>query len=208
MEAKDRILQKAHELFYRYGVRSVSMDDIAVPLGMSKKTLYQYYQDKEELVGAVFLTVMEQNRTHCVRDVDVAENAIHEIFLAFDRVQEMFATMNPSILFELQKYHPRVYDQFKQFKNEFLYNIIRTNLERGLEEGLYREDIDIDVLTRFRLHSIMLSFNAEVFFADPTKMVHIEQQLLEHFLHGLATAKGTRLIQKYKQQRIKKLIHP
>lgn len=208
MEAKDRILQKAHELFYRYGVRSVSMDDIAAPLGMSKKTLYQYYQDKEELVGAVFLTVMEQNRTHCIRDVDVAENAIHEIFLAFDRVQEMFATMNPSILYELQKYHPRVYDKFKKFKNEFLYNIIRANLERGVEEGLYREEIDIDVLTRFRLHSIMLAFNAEVFFADPTKMVHIEQQLLEHFLYGMATAKGTKLIQKYKQQRIKKITHP
>src|SRR5687768_16158521 len=193
MEAKDRILQKAHELFYKFGVRSVSMDDIAVPLGMSKKTLYQYYQDKEELVGAVFLTVMEQNRTHCVRDVDVAENAIHEIFLAFDRVQEMFATMNPSILFELQKYHPRVYDQFKKFKNEFLYNIISANLNRGVVEGLYREEIDIDVLTRFRLHSIMLAYNAEVFFADPTKMVHIEQQLLEHFLYGMATAKGTKL---------------
>lgn len=208
MEPKDRILQKAHELFYRYGVRSVSMDDIAAPLGMSKKTLYQYYVDKEELVGAVFLTVMEQNRTHCIRDEEVAENAIHEIFLAFDRVQEMFATMNPSILYELQKYHPRVYDQFKKFKHEFLYNIIRTNLERGIAEELYREDIDVDVLTRFRLHSIMLAFNAEVFFADPTKMVHIEQQLLEHFLYGLATAKGIKLIQKYKQQRTKKPIHP
>ena len=141
-------------------------------------------------MGAVFLTVMEQNRTHCIRDVGVAENAIHEIFLAFDRVQEMFATMNPSILYELQKYHPRVYDKFKKFKHEFLYNIIRANLERGIAEELYREEIDIDVLTRFRLHSIMLAFNAEVFFADPTKMVHIEQQLLEHFLYGLATAKG------------------
>lgn len=205
MEAKDRILQKANELFYRYGVRSVSMDDIAAPLGMSKKTLYQYYVDKDELVGAVFLTVMEQNRAHCLRDEEVADDAIHEIFLAFDRVQEMFATMNPSILFELQKYHPRVFDQFKKFKNEFLYNIIKANLERGIEEGFYRDEIDTDVLTRFRLHSIMLAFNAEVFFADPTKMVHIEQQLLEHYLYGLATAKGVKQIQKYKNQRNKKI---
>lgn len=208
MEAKDRILQKAHELFYRYGVRSVSMDDIAAPLGMSKKTLYQYYEDKEALVGEVFLTVMEQNRTHCLRDVDIAENAIHEIFLAFDRVQEMFATMNPSILFELQKYHPRVFAQFKKFKNEFLYNIIKANLDQGIVEGLYRDDIDTDVLTRFRLHTIMLAFNAEVYFADPTKMVHIEQQLLEHFLYGMATAKGVKQIQKYKQQRNKKIHQP
>ena len=207
MDAKDRILQKAHELFYRFGVRSVSMDDIAAPLGMSKKTLYQYYVDKEELVGAVFLTVMEQNRTHCLRDVAVAENAIHEVFLAFDRVEEMFATMNPSILFELQKYHPNVFAKFKQFKNEFLYNIIRANLERGKAEGLYRADIDADVLTRFRLHSLLLAFNPEVYPADPARMVHIEQQLLEHYMYGLATAKGVKLIQKYKNQQHKKIQH-
>jgi TetR/AcrR family transcriptional regulator, cholesterol catabolism regulator len=207
MEPKDRILQKAHELFYRYGVRSVSVDDIVAPLGMSKKTLYQYYVDKEELVGAVFLTVMEQNRTNCLQDVMVADDAIHEIFLAFDRVQEMFATMNPSILFELEKYHPRVFNQFKKFKNEFLYNIIKANLERGIAEGFYRPEIDVDVLTRFRLHSIMLAFNAEVYFADPTKMVHIEQQLLEHFLYGVATAKGIKQIHKYKNQRDKKIQH-
>jgi TetR/AcrR family transcriptional regulator, cholesterol catabolism regulator len=206
MEAKDRILQKAHELFYKFGVRSVSMDDIAVPLGMSKKTLYQYYTDKEALVGEVFITVMEQNRTHCLCDVNVADNAIHEVFLAFDRVQEMFATMNPAILFELQKYHPRVFSRFTQFKNEFLYNIIRANLERGMAEGLYRPDIDTDVLTRFRLHCLMLAFNADVFLADTTRMVHIEQQLLEHFLYGLATPRGVKLIQKYKQQQ-DKLIH-
>src|SRR5687768_17505189 len=200
MEAKDRILQKAHELFYRFGVRSVSMDDIAVPLGMSKKTLYLYYADKEALVGEVFLTVMEQNRSHCLHDVMVAENAIHEVFLAFDRVQEMFATMNPSILFELQKYHPRVFSKFNKFKHEFLYNIIKSNLERGIAEELYRDDMDTDVITRFRLHSIMLAFNAEVYMADPSKMVHIERQLLEHFLYGVATAKGVKLILKYKQR--------
>lgn len=203
MEPKDRILQKAHELFYRYGVRSVSMDDIAAPLGMSKKTLYQYYADKEELVGAVFLTVVDQNRVHCLRDVDKAANAIHEVFLAFDRMLEMFATMNPSILFELEKYHPRVFAQFKKFKNEFLYNIIRANLERGIAEGLYRPELDTDVLTRYRLHNIMLAFNVEVYPADPTQLVHIEQALLEHFLYGLATAKGAKQIQKYKNQRQK-----
>jgi TetR/AcrR family transcriptional regulator, cholesterol catabolism regulator len=172
---------------------------------MSKKTLYLYYADKEALVGEVFLTVMEQNRSHCLRDVMVAENAIHEVFLAFDRVQEMFATMNPSILFELQKYHPRVFSKFIKFKHEFLYNIIKANLERGIVEELYRNDIDTDVLTRFRLHTLMLAFNADVFVADPSQMVHIERQLQDHFLYGLTTAKGVKLIQKYKQQQDKKI---
>ena len=81
---KERITEKAHELFMRYGVRSVSMDDIAAQLGMSKKTLYQYYTDKEELVDAVLSSFLENNRKQCLEGRQKAENALHEVFQAFD----------------------------------------------------------------------------------------------------------------------------
>src|SRR5205809_6254047 len=81
---KERITEKAHELFMRYGVRSVSMDDIAAQLGMSKKTLYQYYTDKEELVDAVLSSFLENNRKQCIDARQKAENALHEVFQAFD----------------------------------------------------------------------------------------------------------------------------
>ncbi len=204
MEVKERILVKASELFLRYGIRSVSMDDIAAQLGMSKKTLYQYYVDKDELVTGVFGGIMEQNKQHCTIDHQHAENALHEVFLSFDRVVDLFANMNPSILFDMEKYHPAAFRKFKDFQAGFIYDLIKANLERGLEEGLYREDIDIDILTRYRIYSIMLSFNSEVFPSNRTKIVAIEQQLLEVFLYGVATAKGQKLIQKYKNQRIKK----
>src|SRR5205085_2956305 len=87
MEPKERILVKAHDQFNRYGIRSVSMDDIAATLGMSKKTLYQHFEDKEELVGACFSQVMENNRHQCLASQQGAENAIHELFLAFDMTQ-------------------------------------------------------------------------------------------------------------------------
>jgi hypothetical protein len=135
---------------------------------------------------------------------DLSDNAMHELFLAFDRVQEMFATMHPSVLFDMEKYHPQTFAKFKAFKNDFLYGIIKTNIERGITEGLYREDIDIDILTRYRLHSIMLAFNPEVFPNNRTQLLQIESQLLDHFVHGLATAKGDKLIEKYKKQRTKK----
>jgi len=204
MEAKDRILVKAHDLFNRYGVRSVSMDDIAAQLGMSKKTLYQYYIDKEELVSAVFIQVIEGNKTRCLADRNQAENAIHEIFLAFDMMQEMFAQMNPVVIYDLEKYHPPVYKIFHEHKYNFLYQVIKTNIEKGIKEELYRAEIDVEVMTRFRIESIFLPFNAEVFPNNRTHLVHIEHQLVEHFLYGLATAKGQKLIQKYKNQRTKK----
>ena len=198
---KERILEKAHELFMRYGVRSVSMDDIAAQLGMSKKTLYQYYTDKEELVDAVLSTVLEKNRLECVANKQVAENAVHEIFQAFDMVQEMFSNMNPSIVFDLEKYHPAVYKKLQQHKKVFMYQIITQNLERGIKEDLYRGDIDVDVITRFRIESMMLAFDSDIFPDNRTRLLAIQEEILEHFMYGLATVKGQKLIQKYKLQK-------
>ena len=204
MEAKERILVKSHELFNRYGIRSVSMDDIAAQLGMSKKTLYQYYTDKDDLVNAVFDIVLATNKSQCTDCIRKGENAIHEVFLSFDMVEEMLKNMNPSLLFDMQKYHPSAFKKFDDFRNGFLYKVIRANLERGIREELYREDIDTDILSRYRLHSVLLSFSQEVFPSNKTNLVYIEQQLLECFLYGLATPKGQKLVQKYKHQRSKK----
>lgn len=204
MEAKERILVKSHELFNRYGIRSVSMDDIAAQLGMSKKTLYQYYTDKDELVNAMFDSTLNINKSNCLECSNKGENAIHEVFLSFDIMEEMLKTMNPSVLFDMQKYHPSAYKKFEEFRNGFLYKIIKSNLDRGVKEELYRPEIDTDILSRYRLHSVLLSFNPEIFSTIKTSHVHIEQQLLECFLYGLATSKGQKLIQKYKHQRTKK----
>lgn len=203
MEAKERIQQKAHELYNRYGIRSVSMDDIAAGLGMSKKTLYQYFADKEELVDACFSGVMDQHRCRCLEEKELSENAIHQEFLAYDGMTEMFAEMNPAVLHDLQKYHPGSFKKFSDFKYKFLYTVISDNLKWGVREGLYRPEIDIDILTRARIEAVMLAFNNEVFPANRTGLIHIEQQLFEHFLYGIATAKGQKLIQKYINQRTK-----
>ena len=199
--ARERILEKAHELFMRYGVRSVSMDDIAAQLGMSKKTLYQYYTDKEELVNVTLSALLENNRKQCLADRQIAENAVHEVFQAFDMMQEMFTNMNPSIVFDLEKYHPAVYKKIQHHKQVFLYQVIKQNLERGMKEELYRPEINVDILTRFRIESMMLAFNTEIFPNNRTHLVSIQEEILEHFLYGLSTLKGQRLIQKYKQQR-------
>jgi len=204
METKERILVKAHELFNKYGIRSVSMDDISAGLGMSKKTLYQYFVDKEELVCACFTAIMEVHRHRCLADQKLSDNPIHEIFLAFDMTQETFAEMNPSVLYDMEKYHPPTFKKFREFKYNFLYGVIKANLEKGIKEDLYRPEIDVDVMARLRIESVMLPFNSEVFPNNRTQLIHIEQQLFEHFLYGLATTRGQKLIQKYKNQRIKK----
>lgn len=204
INTKDRIRQKADELFMRYGLRSVSMDDIANSLGISKKTIYQFFADKNELVDAVLEGTLSYNKQNCDKNRADASNAIDEIFLSMDVVEQLFRNMHPSVIFDMQKYHPQAFSRFLKHKNEYLYNTVSKNLERGIEEQLYRPEIDIEILSRFRVESLLLSFNPEFYIGQKRTLAEVEHQLLEHFLYGIASLKGHKLILKYQQDRLKK----
>jgi len=204
MEVQERIKQKADELFRRYGIRSVTMDDIAAQLGMSKKTIYQYYADKDQLVDAVALEEIKFSQDSCLTNADAADNAIEEIFMVMEFVEVMFRNMNPSMLYDLEKYHPGGYRKFLEHKNKFIYEMVKKNIERGIAEELYRAEIDVEILTRYRLESMMMAFNPGLFPSAKFNLVKLQHELLEHFLYGVSTLKGYKLILKYKQQRINK----
>lgn len=199
-----RIRQKAHELFMQYGLRSVSMDDIANSLGISKKTIYQYFADKDELVDAVVDAEFTKNEGICEFDRQHSKNAVHEIFMAMDMVVEMFSTMNPSLIFDMQKYYPRAFKKFHKYKNDYLFSVIRDNVLRGISEELYRPEMNIDIISRFRVESIMIPFNPEFHTKMKYNMAEIEEEFIIHFLFGMASPKGYKMIIKYQQERINK----
>ena len=207
METKERIAAKAEELFMQYGIRSVSMDDIANNLGMSKKTLYQYFADKDELVEAVVdghIDIVEGDCMNCRKD---AKDAIHEIFLTMEHIMEEFNNMNPMLLYDLEKFHFKAYQRFKNYKDKFLLQIIRSNIEWGIKEELYRADLNVDVLSKYRIESIMIPFNVAVFPPGKYNLAKTSQIMIENFTYGLATIKGHKLIQKYNEQRQKNLTY-
>ncbi len=201
MEIRERIQEKATELFDRYGIRSVTMDDIAGQLGISKKTIYQSFADKDELVEAVFELHMHESKDRCISDQQHAENAVHEIFLAMDMVSELLKCMHQNILFDLEKYYPKVYKKFLQYKSDFVGNIIARNLDMGIADGLYRPELNVEIITKLRLHTMMLSFNTELYPRSKYNSVEVEHEIIYHFLYGICTAKGIKLITKYKQKR-------
>ncbi len=200
---KARILQQAHDLFMQYGIRSVTMDEIAVSIGISKKTLYQFFADKDELVEAVTVGIIAFNQASCLQDRQKAKDAIHEVFLAIEMMQEMFANMNPSILHELQKYHPKAFAKFTEHKHSFMYKVFVDNIQRGIREELFRPDINFELIVRVRLETVMMAFNQSIFPKAKYRLIDIETEITEHYLYGLATIKGHKMIQKYKQDRIK-----
>jgi AcrR family transcriptional regulator len=205
IEAKERILIKAEELFMQYGIRSVSMDDIANNLGMSKKTLYQYYADKDELVDAVVDGHIKEIQTDCLGVRDDARDAVHEIFITLERIMEEFNNMNPMLLYDLEKFHFRSYLRFKEHKDKFLAKVIRDNIEWGIKDELYRPEINVDIMVKFRLESLMIPFNVGVFPPGKYNLGILSEEIIQHFVYGLATIKGHKLIQKYNQERQKKL---
>ncbi len=205
IDNKERIKLQATDLFMKYGVRSVSMDDIANSLGMSKKTIYQFYADKDELVDAVIQEEIHHNEECCELDRSNSENAVHELFLAMDMVLEMFRSMNPSVLYDIQKYHPNAFLKFHKHKNDYLFSVIKANLVRGIAEDLYRDDINIEIIARFRVESMLLPFNPEFQAKVKHTLAEIEEELILQYLFGLVNMKGYKLILKYKQDRIKKL---
>lgn len=188
----------------QYGVRSVTMDEIAVQMGVSKKTIYQYYADKDELVDAVMEEILNSNQQYCLKDRQTAKDAIHEVFLAIEMMQDMFQDMNPSILFELEKYYPKSFDRFKQHKHSFLHQVVKENLERGIAEELYRSDVDMDLIIKLRLEVMMMPFNQNLFPKNKYSLIKVATEFTTHFLFGLATIKGHKLITKYEQERTKK----
>jgi AcrR family transcriptional regulator len=163
MEARKRILCKAHELFNRFGIKRVTMDEIALKTGMSKKTIYQSFENKDDLVDAVLEEHLSKNSSQCECNKTKAENAVHEIFLNIDMVQELMAEMNPTVFYDLEKFHPGAFLKLHEHRNDYLYKTVKENLEWGIKEGLYREDINVDVITRIRLEIMFLPFNQEVF---------------------------------------------
>lgn len=200
MEVKDRIKQKADELYRRYGIKSVTMDEIANQLGVSKKTIYQSFSDKDELVDAVIVDILKYNKDCCQSYKTKAQNAIHEVFLAMEMLQVMFDNMNPAILHDIERNHPATYKKFKEYKYKYLFEIVKENIERGKREELYRPEVNTDVIAKIRLETMMLPFNEQLFPKNKFSLVTLHQQLIEYFLFGIASLKGYKLILKYQKE--------
>ena len=207
MEVRERILEKATDLFMKYGIRSITMDEIAGQLGISKKTIYQFFTDKDDMVEAVVDQEINQNELKCVRFRDHSENAIHEVFIACEEMEEMLKGMNPLIMYDLEKHHPKSHKKFRDHINRFLYQAVRENLIRGTKDGIYRDDINQDIVAKHRIESTFMGFNQDVFPHNRYKISEVCFELALLFMHGIANANGEKLIEKYTVERTKHLSH-
>ena len=198
METKERILLGAEELFFKYGIKSITMDDIAKHLAMSKKTIYQFYKDKNELVEMLMAEKLKQDECEFQQIQTESSNMVEEVFNMMKHISLMFSKINPTIFYDLQKYHPKAWGLFRLFKQNCMAKMVEMSIERGKSEGFVRKDVDSKVLSIMRIEQVEMGLNPTVFPPDKFKIVEIQLAMLDHFLYGICTLKGHKMINKHK----------
>jgi TetR/AcrR family transcriptional regulator, cholesterol catabolism regulator len=197
---KEKIQKGAEELFMRYGVRSISMDDIARHLTVSKKTLYQHFADKEDIVTVTCKAHLDRSADEFQSIRKTSKNAIEELVQLSVCLKRNMQDMNPSLLFDLQKYHPKAWRVWLNHKNKFIRETVVRNLKQGMQEGYFRSELDAEVVASVRLEMVQLAFNEEIFPRERFKLSEVQMQIFDHFVFGCLTEKGRKAYQKCKQE--------
>ncbi len=197
MEIKERIIAAADALFKKYGTRSVTMDDIARELSISKKTIYLYYKDKDEIVTLGTQAHIEQEEKEFVSISESSHSAIDEISKISQCIKKIVTEMNPSLLFDLQKYHHKSWDLYLNHKTKFIKNSVVNNLTRGVKEGYYRKEIDVEVMAIHRVAQVQMAFDDKIFPRDKFNFPDVQLQFFEHFIQGILTDKGRQSYKEY-----------
>jgi AcrR family transcriptional regulator len=199
MEPKERILTGASELFFRHGIKSITMDDIAKHLGMSKKTIYLSFADKDEVIHSLMQAKLKEDEREFKEVSEQSANFVEEIFGHMKKIGAIIGTANPNLFYDLQKFHPESWKLFREFKENCICRSVEESLERGKKQSLVRPDVNVRIMARLRMEEIEMGFNAVLFPPDKFKIVDVQLALIEHFLYGICTLKGHKLINKYKE---------
>lgn len=196
METKDEILSRVVDLYLKYGIKSVTMEDVARELGISKKTLYQLVENKSELVEMAM--EYEYDRTHlCFQEViSAGQNAIDEL-MQVSRLVTVHMRYNSAVLeYDLKKYYPEFFRRRIQKKREMMYNSVLENMKKGKEEGIYREELNEDVIARLHVQR-MESMRDNPSFAPPGLSTgKVFKEVFIYHIRGIANEKGIEFLKR------------
>ncbi|HEY9002653.1 MAG TPA: TetR/AcrR family transcriptional regulator [Mucilaginibacter sp.] len=198
MSQTDRIILGGEELFLKAGIKSVTMDDIAKHLGMSKKTIYQFFRDKNELVIALVQKKLKEDEDQMEEIINKSGNVIEGMINMMKCSEDIFSRINPIVIHDLQKYHPDAWKQFQNFKSGVIVQTLEELLKKGIEQGYIRADIDVKIIARMRMIQVEMGFNTDIFPHSEFNVWKVQQQFHEHFNYGICTLEGYKLLNEYR----------
>lgn len=183
-------IHTVRELFFRYGLKSMTMDELARQLGCSKKTIYEHYTDKKVLVHAVLGGFLDEHRSEMAALDQNPENAIAKLIrMAAIGFQKM-RNLTPTILFDLQKSYPELWMELERYRKEEIVEIFKRLIERGQHEGLIRKEIDPSVVSIMHLQHTNLLLDPVVFSHLDRPLATVFHNIMEVFVGGITTSKG------------------
>jgi TetR/AcrR family transcriptional regulator, cholesterol catabolism regulator len=189
-EKQIEILGKTAQLFMRFGIKSMTMDDVARQLGISKKTLYQYVSDKNDLVVKVMQNLVEREKRVSNKLCAIHDNAIDMLFELSKDISQKFGQIHPSINYDLEKYHPEAWNIYEAFRTKFVADCIEQNIINGIKQGLFRDNLDPYVISRLYANKMELCTDGEVFPADKYNFKDIHLELMRYHIRGIASEQG------------------
>jgi len=197
MDIKEKIIAGARKMFIKFGIRGITMDFIAEQLGVSKRTIYENFKDKDELLMHCIDVGMKEQSSKNEELIRNSENIIEATFKFIKNSIETFNTINPLFFFDIEKYYPNLWKtKIIENDNQNLNRSIEL-LNQGIGEDLFRKDINVDIVAKLILEQFKMLSNHELFPNDKYSKVDVFENIVINFLRGIATKKGLLLIKKY-----------
>jgi TetR/AcrR family transcriptional regulator, cholesterol catabolism regulator len=189
-EKGNKLIQQASKVFMRYGIKSVNMDDMARHLGVSKKTLYLYVNDKEDLVSRAVscFSNMEDCRMREISKQNL--NAVDESLEIMKWVLNLLQHINPAVEYDMEKYHPEVHKELKEHRNRLVYDGMVLNLRKGKKEGLYRKDFNPEIIAKMYMSRLDAMFDQNLFPSAEWSLSDIYTETFIYHIRGIASSKG------------------
>ena len=176
------------------------MDDIAKEMGISKKTIYRFFKEKDDIVNLLCETELKKSKLMMEEVRKQANDPIHEMILISIHIQKVFAEINPVFFYDLNKQFSKALSDFNKFRSECVFTNIKRNIVEGVEQALYRSDLDVDFASQYRLLQMDMFMGRSDFEFKNTSMSKAHQLIMDIFMHGISTVKGHKLINKYKNK--------
>jgi len=194
---REKIIQKSAELFLTLGFKSVTMDDIANEMGISKKTIYVHFENKTKLVEAVTFTVFENicEGIDCI--CEASHNPIEELYDTKMYVMQYLKNEKTSPQYQLKKYYPQIYQRlhFKQF--EKMHESVKESIQKGIDTQLFRSNIDVDFISRMYFNGMAGIKDETIFPQTLFTMDYLMENYLEYHLRAIVTEKGLKILDKF-----------
>jgi AcrR family transcriptional regulator len=194
-ERFEQILLQARSIFMRYGLKSVTMDDVCREMGMSKKTLYQFVCDKSDLVKRTIELEIKNDQEQVELILAKKLNAIDELFEISALISEKLKYVHPSVIFDMQKYYPEAYTIMSKYRSEYIVKTIINNTNRGREQGIFHDDFNVLVISKFYSLKMEMMIDPS-FISENNSLPDIFFEHLKYHIRGIANQNGLQLLEK------------